>query len=325
MRDAVSKGKAEEILRVFESNTPTTALVKPEMLMKTITAGVLEIAYIELGPPEGEPVILLHGFPYDIHSYDEVAPLLAAAGRRCLIPYLRGYGPTRFLDPQTLRSGQQAAVGADLLAFLDALNIERAVLAGYDWGGRAACIVAALWPERVIGLVSCGGYSIQHIAEEHRPAAPEAEYLLWYQYYLHGDRGYQGLAQNRTAFCRLLWQLWSPTWDFSAQTYSATAQAFDNEDFVDVVTHSYRHRFGLVAGDPRYEAIEHQLAAQPEITVPAVVIQGGADGVAPAPETDPFASRFTGPYQRLIISGAGHNLPQEAPRPFAAAILSLHA
>lgn len=291
--------------------------------MKTITAGVLEIAYLELGPPEGQPVVLLHGFPYDIHSYDEVAPPLAAAGKRCLIPYLRGYGPTRFLDAQTMRSGQQAAVAADLLAFLDALNIERAVLAGYDWGGRAACIVAALWPERVSGLLSCDGYSIQNIAEAYKPAAPAAELLYWYQYYLHGDRGYRGLTLNRNAFCHLLWKMWSPTWTFTEQSFDTTALSFANEDFVDVVTHSYRHRFGLVAGDPRYDPIELRLAAQPPIAVPAVVIHGADDTVAPPPVDDPDKGHFTGPYRRQIIPGVGHNVPQEAPQAFASAILSL--
>lgn len=291
--------------------------------MNTVTAGVLEIAYLETGPSDGAPVILLHGFPYDVHSYDAVARILASEGKRCLVPYLRGYGPTKFLSADTMRSGQQAAVAADLLAFLDALKIERAVLGGYDWGGRAACIVAALWPERVSGLVSCGGYSIQNIAGERRPASPEAEHLLWYQYYLHGQRGYDGLSANRQKLCELLWRLWSPTWQFTREEFAATASSFLNADFVDVVTHSYRHRFGLVHGDPAYQQIESRLAAQPKIAVPTVVLIGISDAVDPPVEDDPFVSHFSGSYRREFVQGAGHNVPQEAPHEFAAGISSL--
>jgi pimeloyl-ACP methyl ester carboxylesterase len=225
--------------------------------MKQITASVLNVAYLESGPADGPVVVLLHGFPYDVRAYDEVTQRLADAGCRCIVPYLRGYGPTRFLDASTLRSGEQAALGADLLALLDALHIQRAVLAGYDWGGRAACVVAALWPERVIGLVSGDpGYNIQDIAAANTPSSPQTEHRLWYQYYLHGERGYAGLTANGKAFCRLLWGQWSPSWTFSEATYEASADSFSNPDFVDVVTHSYRHRFGLVAGDPRYAEIE---------------------------------------------------------------------
>lgn len=292
--------------------------------MNSVRAGVLDIAYREAGPPDGPPAVLLHGFPYDIHAYDAVAERLAAAGVRCLIPSLRGYGPTRFHDPATPRSGEQAALGADLLAFLDALSIERAVLAGYDWGGRAACVVAALWPGRAQGLVSCGvGYNIQNIPEAGRPLAPEAERRLWYQYYLHGERGRAGLDANRDAFCRLLWQLWSPSWAFDAETFAQTARSFDNPDFVDVVVHSYRHRFGLVPGDPAYGAIEARLAEQPAIPVPSIVLLGADDGVGPPPETDTDARHFTGPYRREIVAGVGHNFPQEAPDAFAAAVRAL--
>lgn len=292
--------------------------------MPTITAGVLEIAYVETGPVDGEPVVLLHGFPYDVHAFTAVAPRLTAAGKRCLIPYLRGYGPTRFLAPDTPRSGEQAALGADLLAFLDALQIERALLAGYDWGGRAACVVAALWPERVSGLVSCGaGYNIQHIASAQQPLGPETEQRLWYQYYLHGERGYAGLSQNREAFCRLLWQLWSPSWNFSDQQHRESAAAFANPDFVDVVTHSYRHRFGLVAGDPAYQSIEARLAQQPSISVPSVILEGADDGVGPPKQPDPWAQHFTGRYRRQVVTGVGHNFPQEAPQVFSEAILGL--
>jgi pimeloyl-ACP methyl ester carboxylesterase len=289
-------------------------------MIKRIIAGVLEMAYLEIGPPNGPPVVLLHGFPYDVHSYDEVARILASQGKRCLIPYLRGYGPTKFLSPSTMRSGEQAAIGADLLAFLDALKIENAVLAGYDWGGRAACIVAALWPERVRAMVSCGGYSIQNIAKEREPASPEAEQLLWYQYYLHGERGYKGLSANRKEFCRLLWETWSPTWNFSQEEFASTARSFENADFVDVVTHSYRHRFGLADGDPAYEQIESSLAAQPKISVPTIVLEGLDDAVDPPVQDDLFLSHFVGPYRRDFAQGAGHNVPQEAPQQFAACV-----
>jgi len=294
------------------------------LTMKQIQAGVLDISYLELGPAQGPVIVLLHGFPYDVHAYDEVWPALVDAGCRCLIPYLRGYGPTRFLDPATLRSGEQAALGADLLALLDALNIQKAVLAGYDWGGRAACVVAALWPERVMGLVSGDpGYNIQDIAAANVPSSPEAERRLWYQYYLHGDRGYAGLAANREAFCRLLWSSWSPDWAFSEATFEASAPAFSNPDFVDVVTHSYRHRFGLVAGDPRYAEIERRLSQRPAIAVPSVVISGATDGVS-SRRSDAAAVRgFAGPVRRHVLAGIGHNVPQEAPAAFAQAVLSV--
>ncbi|KRP67093.1 alpha/beta hydrolase [Pseudomonas orientalis] len=291
--------------------------------MKTIKTGVLEIAYLEVGPVDGPPIVLLHGFPYDVHAYDEVARILASAGKRCLTPYLRGFGQTRFLNEQTMRSGEQAAIGADLLAFLDALKIEKALLAGYDWGGRGACIVAALWPERVSGLISCGGYSIQDIAQAHKPVSPEAEHLLWYQYYLHGSRGRAGLTSNRKEFCRLLWRMWSPTWGFAQEAFDTTAAAFENHDFVEVVIHSYRHRFGLVEGDPAYRNIASRLAAQPKISVPSLVLEGGADAVDPPARDDPFARYFIGPYRREILEGVGHNVPQEAPERFADGVLNL--
>jgi pimeloyl-ACP methyl ester carboxylesterase len=295
-----------------------------EPSMKRVQAGVLDVAYLELGPPDGPPAVLLHGFPYDVHACTAAARLLAEAGVRCLVPYLRGYGPTRFRDGATPRSGEQAALGADLLAFLDALAIERAVLAGYDWGGRAACVVSALWPDRSAGLVSCGvGYNIQNLPAAGRPAAPEAEQRLWYQYYLHSERGRAGLAENRDAFCHLLWRLWSPSWGFGAATFAETARSFDNPDFVDVVVHSYRHRFGLVPSDPALVDIEARLAGQPVIPVPAIVLLGADDGVTPPPATDADARRFGGPYRREIVAGAGHNVPQEAPAAFAGAVRAL--
>lgn len=291
--------------------------------LRTVQAGVLDIAYAEQGPAEGPPVVLMHGFPYDIHSYQEVAPRLAAAGCRVLVPYLRGYGATRFVDAATLRSGEQAALGADLLAFLDALRIGRAVLAGYDWGGRAACVVAALWPERCAGLVSVNSYNIQDIAKAMQPEAPEKELRLWYQYYLHGERGRAGLEQNRAAFSKLLWQLWSPTWRFEDATFDRSAAAFDNPDFVDVVVHSYRHRYGLVPGDPAYAGIEARLAAQPVITVPSITLDGMDDGVRPPADASAHAARFAQLRAHRAIAGVGHNLPQEAPGEFAQAVLEL--
>lgn len=292
--------------------------------MKTVTAGVLNVAYEEIGPEDGFPVLLLHGFPYDAHAYDDVARQLAAKGLRCIVPFLRGYGPTRFLSADTPRSGEQAALGADLLALMDALSIESAILGGYDWGGRAACIVAALWPARVRGLVSCGaGYNIQNIAKAGAPVSPEEEFRYWYQYYFHSERGRAGLAANRREFCRLLWRLWSPTWVFDDETFERSAEAFDNPDFVEVVIHSYRHRFGGIAGDPAFAEIEARLAKQPDITVPAIVLQGADDGVDPPHTADRDAAHFSAHYERRILAGVGHNLPQEAPGAFAEAVLSL--
>ncbi len=256
-------------------------------MQRTTRTATLEIGYLESGPADGTPVILLHGFPDDPHCYDEVAPPLAAAGHRVLVPWLRGYGPTRFLDPATPRSGQQAALGADLRDFMDALGIAPAILAGYDWGGRAACIVAALWPERVRGLVSVTGYNIQAIATANRPATAVQEYRNWYQWYFHTARGRAGLEQNRREICRLLWQLWSPNYRFDDATYETTAASFDNPDFVDVVIQSYRHRYGNAAGDPALEPIEQRLAARPPITVPTINLHGEADGVTPPDAADP--------------------------------------
>jgi len=291
--------------------------------LRHVRADVLDIAYFEQGPTAGPPVVLMHGFPYDIHSYQEVAPLLADAGCRVLVPYLRGYGGTRFVNASTLRSGEQAALGADLLAFLDSLGIERAVLAGYDWGGRAACVVAALWPERCAGLVSVNSYNIQNIARAMEPEAPEKELRLWYQYYLHGERGRAGLEQNRRAFSKLLWQLWSPTWRFDDATFEQSAAAFDNPDFVEVVIHSYRHRYALVPGDPAYANIEAKLARQPVITVPSITLDGANDGVRPPADASVHAARFSALRDHRILDGVGHNLPQEAPQEFAMAVLEL--
>lgn len=298
-------------------------MTRGSAVLKTVTAGVLEVAYQEAGPVEGTPVVLLHGFPYDVWAFGEATPLLAAQGCRVIVPYLRGYGPTRFRSPATPRSGQQAALGHDLLQLLNALAVPSAVLAGYDWGGRAACIVAALWPERARGLVSCGGYNIQDIAGSAVPQPPELEHRYWYQFYFHGERGRAGLAAHRRELGRLLWRLWSPSWTFDDATFERTAAAFDNPDFVEVVIHSYRHRFGLVPGDPALEEIERRLAARPPITVPTVVLHGGDNAVSPASSSERHARFFTGRYARRLIPRVGHNVPQEAPREFAEAILSL--
>ena len=288
-----------------------------------IDAGVLNIAYHQAGPASGPPVLLMHGFPYDIHAYAEVVPLLAAQGCRVVVPYLRGFGATRFLSADTPRSGEQAALGADLLALLDALQIPRAVLAGYDWGGRAACVVAALWPARCAGLVSVNSYNIQDIARAMLPDTPENERSLWYQYYFHSERGRVGLAKDRRALCRLLWQGWSPTWHFDDTTFERSASAFDNPDFVEVVIHSYRHRFGLVPGDPALAEIERALARQPAITVPTLTFDGADDGVRPPAAAALHGHRFGGPRSHTVVPGVGHNLPQEVPQLFADAVMAL--
>ena len=293
--------------------------------MKFVNAGVLNIAYLEVGSPDGMPVILMHGFPYDVHSYDAVSERLSKAGFRCIVPFLRGYGFTTFLSTNTPRSGQQAGLGADLLAFMDALDIPSAILGGFDWGGRAACIVSALWPERVQGLVSCGtGYNVQNISEAGKPVAPEEEHRYWYQYYFHSERGRLGLAENRKTLCRLLWRLWSPTWNFNEATFDQSATAFDNSDFVNIVVHSYRHRFGGLPGDPALDDIERLLAAQPTISSPCIVLQGEDDGVEGRPqEIDNNSAHFSGFYERRILTGVGHNVPQEAPGAFCDAIVTL--
>ena len=288
-----------------------------------INAGVLEISYVESGPQDGAPVFLMHGFPYDVHAYAEVAPILAAAGCRVIVPYLRGFGPTRFLNAETPRSGEQAALGADLLALMDSLAVPQAVLAGYDWGGRAACVVAALWPERCSGLVSFNSYNIQNIARAMVPDAPESEHMLWYQYYFHSERGRAGLEKDRRAVTRLLWKLWSPTWNFSNETFERSAAAFDNPDFVEVVIQSYRHRFALAAGDPAYLDIEARLAKQPAISVPSITFDGADDGVRAPSQAGASAQNFTGSRSHRVVPGVGHNMPQEVPEVFAAAVLEL--
>jgi pimeloyl-ACP methyl ester carboxylesterase len=291
--------------------------------LRHVDAGVLNIAYYEAGPAEGPVVMLMHGFPYDIHSYVDVAPMLASRGCRVIVPYLRGYGLTRFRDPATPRSGEQAAVGADMMALMEALEIRRAVFAGYDWGGRAACIGAALWPDRCIGLVSVNSYLIQDIARAMAPAPALREIPLWYQWYFQIERGRAGLAANRREIAKILWKQWSPNWHFDDSCFERSAVAHDNPDYVDVVIHSYRHRYGLAEGDPRYADLQRRLAELPPITVPAITLDGEGDGVAPASDGSASAARFKGRRVHRVIPRAGHNLPQEEPEAFAAAVMEL--
>jgi pimeloyl-ACP methyl ester carboxylesterase len=291
--------------------------------LKRVRTKTLEIAYEESGPEAGIPVLLVHGFPYDPRAYDDVVPPLVAAGCRTIVPYLRGFGPTRFLSPDTPRSGQQGAIGYDLLELMDALRLPTAALVGFDWGGRGACVVAALWPERVRCLVVANGYAIQNIAASVAPRSPEQEHRAWYQYYFHTERGRAGLQANRRELGKLLWRLWSPNWKFDDATYERTAKSFDNPDFVDVVIHSYRHRYGYAPGDPDLEAIEQRLAALPAIRVPTIVLHGGGDGVAGPANPASQVRFFTGSVQHRVIPMIGHDIPQEAPAAVVAAVLEL--
>jgi pimeloyl-ACP methyl ester carboxylesterase len=295
--------------------------------LKSVPAGVLDIGYYEYGPSDGAPVVLMHGFPYDIHAYAEVAPILAARGCRVFVPYQRGFGTTRYRDSAVPRSGEQAALAADLLAFLDALAIPSAILGGYDWGARSVDGVAALWPNRCSGLVSVNSYGILDPAQAMHPTKPHYEALVWFMYYFQIDRGRAGLAANREELAKLQWKLASPTWRFDDATFERTAPAFYNPDFVDTVIHSYRHRFGLVEGDPAYAEIGKRLASQPKIMVPTVTLDGADDAVTqpsnPAAPARP--EMFTARRTHYLIPGAGHNLPQEAPHAFADAVMTLVA
>jgi pimeloyl-ACP methyl ester carboxylesterase len=303
-------------------SAPPRALRKLEPL-RHIETDVLNVAYYEEGPASGPPVILLHGFPYDIHTYAEVAPILAAKGLRAIVPYLRGYGETRFRDMATLRSGEQAALGADVIGLIDALGIKRAVFTGHNWGGRAATVAAALWPDRCTGLVTVNSYLIQDLSRAMMPASPENEEAMWYEYYFQLERGRAGLAANRRKIARMLWEEWSPDWDFDDATLGRSMPALDNPDFVDVAIHSYRHRFGNADGDPRYAELEKRLAALPPITVPAVTLDGDKDGVVAAGDGSASAAKFTARRIHRVVKGAGHNVPQEVPEAFAAAVMEL--
>jgi pimeloyl-ACP methyl ester carboxylesterase len=291
--------------------------------LKQVEAGVLNVGYAEAGPSNGEPVLLLHGWPYDIHAFVDVAPLLAAAGYRVIVPYLRGYGTTRFLSRETPRNGQQSAIAADTIALMDALRIEKATIAGFDWGARTANIMAALWPERCKGLVSVSGYLIGNQQAGKNPLPPAAELQWWYQFYFATERGRAGYEKYRREFSKLIWQLASPKWSFDDATFERSAAAFDNPDHVEIVIHNYRWRLGLAEGERKYDELEGRLAQAPVITVPTVTLEGDANG-APHPEPAAYAKKFSGRYEhRTITGGIGHNLPQEAPQAFAQAVVDV--
>ena len=291
--------------------------------LKQIIAGDLDVGYVDLGPADGPAALLLHGWPYDIHSFDEVGTILAEAGRRVIVPSLRGYGTTRFRSDDAVRNGQQAVLALDAIALLDALGVQDAVVAGFDWGARTADIMAALWPERCRGLVSVSGYLIGSQEANRHPLHPAAELAWWYQYYFATERGREGYDRNRREFARLIWRSASPQWDFDDATFDLSAESFDNPDHVSIVIHNYRWRLGLADGESTYDALEQQLARRPSIAVPTITLEGDANG-APHPEPDSYRAVFTGPYEhRLISGGIGHNLPQEAPAAFAQAVIDV--
>jgi pimeloyl-ACP methyl ester carboxylesterase len=294
--------------------------------LKQIDAGLLNVGYAEADPANGPAVILLQGWPYDIYSYVEVAPLLAAAGYRVIVPYTRGYGTTRFLSAETFRNGQQSVVALDTIALMDALKIDKAILAGFDWGGRTADIIAVLWPERCKALVSVSGYLIPSPAANRAPLPPKTELQWWYQFYFATERGRAGYDKYRRDFARLIWQIASPKWNFDDATFDRTAASFDNPDHVAIVIHNYRWRLGLVEGEPKYDDLEKRLAVGPVITVPTITLEGDANGAPHYPDPSAFAKKFSGKYaHRTITGGIGHNLPQEAPEAFAKAVVDVDA
>ncbi|KAF2099200.1 alpha/beta-hydrolase [Rhizodiscina lignyota] len=290
---------------------------------KIIQTPILNIAYYEHGPQDGWPVVLSHGFPYDVHAYDEVVPILVKNGARVIVPYLRGYGPTRFVSSTTMRAGQQAALGSDLISLLDALSIKKAVLAGFDWGGLASCVAAALWPKRVAGLVSYAGYDVVNRADQKRPCDPELECVMWYQHLFQSERGKECLSLSRHKLCKILWQQWSPTWNFSEEVYNRTATSFDNPDFVDVVVGTYRHVLGTEDGDPALEHLEEKLAARLKISVPTVTLDGEVDPLKPGGSAT-HDQMFSGKHERFVYENVGHAFPSEAPEAFAKAITLVH-
>src|SRR5918997_1115193 len=325
-------------LGIFGSAIAQSSKTKPSVLsmmksgtntsfgsLKQIDAGVLNVGYAEAGPANGRPVILLHGWPYDIHSYVDVTPLLASAGYRVIVPYLRGYGTTRFLSGQTVRNGQQSVLAVDIIALMDALKIEKATVGGCGWGGRTGNIIAALWPERCKALVSVSGYLIGSPESNKMPLPPKAELQWWYQYYFATERGRAGYEEYRHDFAKLIWQTASPKWDFDDATFDRSAASFDNPDHVSIVIHNYRWRLGLAEGEPKYDDLENQLAEGPVITVPSITLEGDANG-APHPDPSAYAKKFSGRYEhRLIEGGVGHNLPQEAPQDFVQAVTDIAA
>ena len=291
--------------------------------LKQIDAGLLNVGYAEAGPADGGPVILLHGWPYDIHSFVDVAPLLASAGYRVIVPYLRGYGTTRFLSTETFRNGQPSVVAVDITALMDALKIDKAVIAGFDWGARTANIIAALWPERCKAIVSVSGYLIGSQESGKMPLPPNAELQWWYQFYFATERGRIGYDENRHDFAKLIWKQASPKWNFDDATFERSAQAFNNPDHVDIAIHNYRWRLALAQGEPKYDDLEKQLAESPVITIPTITMEGDANG-APHPDPSSYAKKFSGNYEhRDIKGGIGHNLPQEAPEAFAKAVIDV--
>ena len=318
---ALTAGAATVAACATEAMQAGPATVTPShtfTALKQVNAGPLSVGYAELGPSDGPPVILLHGWPYDIQSYADMAPILAAHGYRVLVPYLRGFGTTRFLSASAIRNGQQSAVAQDLIDFMDALHVERAVLGGFDWGSRTANIVAALWPGRVKALVSVSGYLISNPAANQRPLSPQAEYGWWYQYYFATDRGAAGYRQNTHEFNKLIWREASPGWHFDDATYDRTARSFTNPDHVDIVIHNYRWRLGLAQGEPGFDVLERKLASSPKISVPTVTVGSDFDG--PNKNGSAYRAMFTGPYSHVALDGIGHNVPQEAPQQFADAI-----
>jgi pimeloyl-ACP methyl ester carboxylesterase len=316
------------IAKIAEAKSERVPPIKPGThtsfdSLKQIDTGVLSVGYAEAGPANGPVVVLLHGWPYDIHSYLDVAPLLAAQGYRVIVPYVRGCGTTRFLSSSTFRNGQQSAVAVDAISMMDALKIEKAIFAGYDWGGRTADIVAALWPERCKALVSVSGYLIGSPEANQQPLPPDGEYQWWYQYYFATQRGVLGYTKYRHEFGKLIWQIASPRWDFSDAEFDRTAVSFNNPDYVAIVIHNYRWRLGLADGESKYDPLEKRLAASPVITVPAITLEGDANGAPHGPPAS-YRARFSGKYEhRLIAGGIGHNLPQEAPQAFAQAVVDV--
>jgi pimeloyl-ACP methyl ester carboxylesterase len=311
------KAKPAELPRIKPGTNTSFAT------LKQIDAGVLNVGYAEAGPADGPPVILLHGWPYDIYAFVDVAPWLASAGYRVIVPYVRGYGTTRFLSSETVRNGQPSAIAVDTIALMDALKIERATLAGFDWGARTADIIAALWPERCKALVSVSGYLIGSQEAGKMPLPPKAELQWWYQYYFATERGRAGYEKYRHDFAKLIWQIASPKWDFDDATFDRSAASFDNPDHVSIVVHNYRWRLGLAAGEPKYDDLEKRLAEAPGITVPTITMEGDANG-APHPDPSAYAKKFSGKYaHRTITGGIGHNLPQEAPQAFAEAVVDV--
>ena len=323
-RTFISGVAAGALTSSFAARRDTQAQGGAAPRMRSVQTPVLNVGFEESGDLHGFPIILLHGFPDDVRAWDEVVPPLARSGFRVIVPYLRGYGTTRFRDLSAPRMAQQAAIGQDVIDLADALGVSRFAAAGYDWGGRAACIAAALNPERVRAVVLVGGYTIQNTLAPPEPAAPERERALWYQWYFNTERGRVGLERNRHGICRLLWQTWSPTWHFTDETFDRTASSFDNPDFVDAVIHSYRHRNGNAPGEPRFAEIERALAQRPKIEAPAIVLYGADDGLGPPPgDTPAERAPFTALVDRRIVAGTGHFMPREKPDAVSSALLQL--